>query len=204
MAMTFATPHTLLGTLQPKGRTAQTVTAVAVAFLGSILLTLAAKTSVPVWPVPVTLQSMAVAFVAAAFGARIGVAAVALYIAQGMAGLPVFAGAFAGPAYLFGPTGGFILAWLPMAAMIGYAADRGLSRRFLPLFGVMLAGAALQFVAGFMWLLVLSGNASWIDQTNVVASAYKAAVEPFLFWDMAKMAFAALTVVGGWALLQRK
>lgn len=204
MAMTFATTNTLLGTLQPKSRAAQAITAIAVAFLGSILLTLSAKVSVPVWPVPVTLQSLAVAAIAAAFGARIGVATVALYIGQGLAGLPVFAGAFAGPAYLLGPTGGFILAWLPMAFIIGYAADKGYSRKFLPLFAAMVAAAALQFVAGFGWLLMLSGQAGWIDQSAPVLSAYKGAVEPFIVWDVLKMAFAALTVVGGWAFLQRK
>lgn len=203
MAMTFATSNTLLGTFQPKGRTAQIATTIAIAFLGSVLLAVSAKINVPTWPVPVTLQSMAVAAIAAAFGARVGVATVALYIAQGLAGLPVFAGAFAGPAYLFGPTGGFILAWLVMAAIIGHAADRGLSRRFLPLFAAMLAGGAVQFAAGFAWLLVLSGQAGWIDPANPVLSAYKGAVEPFLVWDMVKFAFASITVVGGWALLKR-
>ncbi|WP_116653008.1 biotin transporter BioY [Pelagibacterium sediminicola] len=203
MAMTFATSNTLLGTMQPKGRAAQALTALAVAFLGSILLAVSAKVNVPTWPVPVTLQSMAVAAIAAAFGARVGVATVALYIGQGLAGLPVFAGIYAGPAYLFGPTGGFILAWVAMAAIIGHAADRGLSRRFLPLFAVMVAAGVVQFAAGFAWLLLLSGQAGWIDPVNPVFSAYKGAVEPFIAWDMIKFAFAAITVVGGWALLKR-
>lgn len=203
MATTFATSNTLLGALQPQSRVARLVTAISVAFLGSILLAVSAKISVPTWPVPVTMQSMAVAAIAAAFGARVGVATVALYIAQGLAGLPVFAGAFAGPAYLFGPTGGFILAWIAMAAIIGHAADRGLSRSFLPLCGAMLVGGAVQFVAGFAWLLMLSGQAGWIDAANPVLSAYKGAVEPFIVWDMVKFAFAAITIVGGWALLKR-
>ena len=61
------------------------------------------------WPVPVTLQSVAIAALAAAFGARIGVATVVLYLLEGAAGLPVFAGATAGIPYLLGPTGGFLL-----------------------------------------------------------------------------------------------
>src|SRR5690606_38179845 len=125
MATTFATSNTLLGAaIQPKGRTSRIVTGLAMAFIGSIILTLSAKVTVPVWPVPVTLQTMAVAVIAAALGARLGTAAVVLYIAQGLAGLPVFAGAGAGPAYLMGPTAGFIIAWIPMAAIIGTAADR--------------------------------------------------------------------------------
>jgi len=204
MATTFATSNTLLGLYQPKSRTAQLISAVAVAFLGSVLLTVSAKINVPVWPVPVTLQTMAVAALAAGLGARVGVAPVALYRAQGLAGLPVFAGAGAGLPYLMGPTGGFILSWLPMAFIIGYAADKGLSRKFLPLVAVMIGASIFGFAAGFAWLLALSGQAGWIDQSNVVVSAYKGAVEPFIVWDIVKMAFAALTVVGGWALLSRK
>ena len=204
MATTFATPNTLLGLYQPRSQAARLVSAVAVAFLGSVLLTAAAKINVPVWPVPVTLQTLAVAALAAALGARMGVATVALYLVQGLAGLPVFAGAGAGLPYLMGPTGGFILSWLPMAAIIGYAADKGLSRKLVPLFLVMTGDAMFGLVAGFAWLLALSGQAGWIDQSNVVLSAYKGAIEPFIVWDIVKMAFAALTVVGGWALLDRK
>ncbi|WMT87928.1 biotin transporter BioY [Pelagibacterium sp. 26DY04] len=204
MATTFATSNTLLGLYQPRSQAARLVSAVAVAFLGSVLLTISAKINVPVWPVPVTLQAMAVAALAAALGARLGVATVALYLVQGLAGLPVFAGAGAGLPYLMGPTGGFILSWLPMAAIIGYAADKGLSRKVVPLFLVMTGAAMLSLVAGFLWLLALSGQAGWIDQSNVVLSAYKGAIEPFVVWDIVKMAFAALTVVGGWALLERK
>ncbi|MCD7059349.1 biotin transporter BioY [Pelagibacterium xiamenense] len=203
MAMTFATSNTLLGALQPKSRTAQAITAIAVAFLGSILLTIAAKVSVPVWPVPVSLQSMAVAVIAAAFGLRIGAATVTLYLAQGLAGLPVFAGAYAGPAYVMGPTGGFLVGFLVMAVIIGYLADRGAARNVVSAFAAMMLGAAALFAFGFTWLLALSGQAGWIDQSNVLMSAYKGAVEPFILWDTLKMAFAALTVVGGWALVKR-
>lgn len=203
MATTVTTSNTLLGALAPKSSAGRALFPLAAVLLGSILLTLAAKTSVPVWPVPVTLQTLAVAAIAAGFGARIGVATVALYLGQGLMGLPVFAGAGAGAAYLLGPTGGFILAWLPMALIIGAAADRGLSRRFLPMLAVMIAADAVSFAAGFAWLLALSGQAGWIDQASPVASAFAAAVEPFVVWDILKMVFAALTVAGGWALLER-
>ncbi|WP_127144675.1 biotin transporter BioY [Pelagibacterium montanilacus] len=203
MAMTFATSNTLLGALQPKGRAAQATTMLAAAFIGSMLLTLSAKISVPVWPVPVTLQTMAVAAIAAAFGARVGVASVALYLTQGLAGLPVFAGAGAGAAYLLGPTGGFLLAWLPMAWVIGQGADKGLSRNFFSLFALMVAGNAISFAAGFLWLLALSGQAGWIDQSAPVLSAFEGAIKPFIVWDILKMAFAALSVIGGWALVRR-
>lgn len=203
MAVTLTTPNTLLGALQPKGETARLATNLAIVFVGTLLLTLSAKINVPVWPVPVTLQTFGVAALAAAFGWRIGVATVAAYLLEGAAGLPVFA-AGGGIAYLMGPTGGFLLAYLPMAYIVGRAADLGAANRPLALFGAMLLADAVVFVAGFLWLLTLSGQAGWIDQSNVLVSAYKGAVEPFVVWDILKMALAALTVTGAWQIVKRK
>lgn len=204
MATTFATSNTLLGLYRPKSQAARVASAVAVAFIGSLLITMAAKVNVPVWPVPVTLQSMAIAMIAGAFGFRMATATVGLYLAQGAMGLPVFAGAFAGMPYLFGPTGGFLIGFLVMAAIIGWLADRGAMRNVFTGFTAMLAGSAVMFVIGFVWLLTMAGQAAWIDQSNALVSAFQGAVQPFIVWDIVKMAFAALTVVGGLALMQRK
>ncbi|MET0439929.1 MAG: biotin transporter BioY [Devosia sp.] len=203
MAVTLTTPNTLLGAFQPKSDAAKLATNLATVVLGTLVITIAAKINVPVWPVPVTLQSLAIAALAAAFGARIGVATVALYLAQGAMGLPVFATG-GGLPYLMGPTGGFLLGFLFMAGIIGFAADRGASAKPMTLFGAMLVGEAVLLALGFAWLLLLSGQAQWIDQTNVLASAWAGAVQPFLVWDVLKMALAALTVTGAWNILGRK
>lgn len=203
MAVTLTTPNTLLGVLQPKGDAAKLATNLATVVLGTLLLTLSAKINVPVWPVPVTLQTFAVAALAAAFGWRVGVATVALYLLEGASGLPVFATG-GGAAYLLGPTGGFLFAYLPMAYIIGRATDLGASNRPFALFGAMLLADAVVFVFGFLWLMTMAGQAGWIDQTNVVASAYEKAVQPFIVWDILKMALAALTVTGAWQLIKRK
>lgn len=203
MAVTLTTPNTLLGMFQPRSDAAKLATNLATVVLGTLVITIAAKINVPVWPVPVTLQSFAIAALAAAFGARIGVATIALYLMEGAMGLPVFATG-GGLPYLVGPTGGFLLGFLVMAGIIGVAADRGASAKPLTLFGAMLAGAAVLLALGFAWLLLLSGEAKWIDQTNVLASAWAGAVQPFLVWDVLKMALAALTVTGVWSLLGRK
>jgi biotin transport system substrate-specific component len=204
MAVTLTTPNTLLGTFVPKSDATRLVSTIATVVLGTLFITLCSKINVPTWPVPVTLQTFSVAALAAAFGWRVGAATLALYILEGLSGLPVFAGAAAGPAYLFGPTGGFIIGFLLMAIIVGKAADMGLSRRPLALFGAMLLGDAVVLAVGFAWLLALAGNASWIDHANVVGSAFAKAVQPFIVWDALKMAFAALTVTGIWALLRRK
>jgi biotin transport system substrate-specific component len=203
MAVTLTTPNTLLGMFQPKSDAARLASNLATVVLGTLFITLCAKINVPVWPVPVTLQGFAIATIAAAFGLRIGVATVALYLLEGAAGLPVFATG-GGLAYLVGPTGGFLLGFLVMAAIIGYAADKGASGKPLTLFAAMIAANAVLLVLGFTWLLALSGNAGWIDQSNVIASAFAGAIQPFLVWDVLKMALAALTVTGAWNLFARR
>lgn len=199
MAVTLTTRNTLLGVFQPKGDAARLAANLATVVLGTLLITIAAKINVPVWPVPVTLQSFAIAALAAAFGARIGVATVALYLAEGACGLPVFATG-GGLAYLVGPTGGFLAGFLVQAAIIGYAADRGASRRPLALFGAMLVATAALYSLGFAWLVAMAGFAAWVDQANVIGSAFAGAVKPFIVWDALKMALAALTVTGLWEL----
>ena len=203
MAVTLTTPNTLLGVFQPKGDAARLASNLATVVLGTLLITICAKINVPVWPVPVTLQGFAIAALAAAFGLRIGVATVALYLLEGAVGLPVFATG-GGLAYLVGPTGGFLLGFLVMAAIIGYAADKGASGKPLTLFAAMVAADAVLLVLGFVWLLALSGNAGWIDQNNVVASAFAGAIQPFIVWDILKMALAALTVTGAWNILSKR
>jgi biotin transport system substrate-specific component len=203
MAVTLTTPNTLLGVFQPKGDAAKLAANIATVVLGTLLITICAKINVPVWPVPVTMQGFAIAALAAAFGLRIGVATVALYLIEGAFGLPVFATG-GGLAYIAGPTGGFLIGFLALAAIVGYAADRGASGKPLTLFAAMLVGDAVLFVLGFAWLVLMAGQAGWIDQSNVVASAFAKAVQPFIVWDILKMALAALTVTGAWGALRKR
>lgn len=204
MAVTLTTPNTLLGTFAPKSETAKLVSALLTVVLGTVFMTICSKINVPGTPVPVTLQTLGVALLAAAFGWRIGVATVALYILEGISGLPVFAGPLPGSVYLVGPTGGFIVGFLMMAFIIGRASDMGMSRRALPLFAVMVVADAVVFVLGYAWLVAMSSGAKWIDPNNVMGSAFALAVQPFIVWDLLKMAFAAITVTGAWTLLRRK
>ena len=88
MAVTLTTPKTLLGSFAPRTDAARLVSGLATIVLGSLLIAVASKINVPTWPIPVTLQTLAVALVAAAFGWRIGVATVVAYIAEGLVGLP--------------------------------------------------------------------------------------------------------------------
>lgn len=200
MALTLTTPNTILGVLEPKVGSTKMIATVFTVLAGTILLAVSARVNIPLIPVPVTFQTLVVAALSAAFGWRIGVATVAAYIVEGLLGLPVFSRG-GGIGYLFSPTFGFIVGMLPMAYIIGRAADAGLSRKTIPLFGAMIAADAVLFAFGFVWLLMMAAGTTWIDQNNVLGSAFAVAVQPFIIWDIVKMAFAALTVAGAWALL---
>jgi biotin transport system substrate-specific component len=202
MAVSMTTPNTLLGALAPRELGSRLGFAIVVTVLGTLLLAISAHINIPMIPVKASFQSMVVAMIAAAFGWRIGVATVALYMVEGLSGLPVFQNP-SSIAYVLSPTFGFIVAWLPMAYVIGRAADAGLSRRILPIFLVMVAADAMTFVFGYLWLLAMSGGAPWIDVNNVLGSAFDIAVKPFILWDLMKMAFAAVTVAGAWRLFKR-
>ena len=105
-----------------------------------------------------------------------------------------------------------ILLAIVVLAVIGKATDAGASGNMFRLFAVMLLADAVVFAFGFAWLLTVAGLVlqaggtlpGWIDAGNLVGSAYQAAVEPFILWDILKLAFAALTVAGLWSLLRRK
>ena len=101
------------------------------AVLGTLLLTLSAKTKVVLGPVDMSLQTLVVLLIAAGFGFRLGVATLLLYMAQGAMGLPVFQSTpekGIGIAYMLGTTGGYLAGFVVMAAIVGWAADRGFDR----------------------------------------------------------------------------
>ena len=210
MAVTLTTPNTILGVLEPKSQTTRLAVQIGAVILGTLALTVAAKIQVPVWPVHITLQSMVVALIAGALGWRLGVATVALYIAEGLAGLPVFS-AGGGIGYIFSPSFGFIVGWLPMAFIAGFVAEKTRGRA-LPMALGFLAADAVSFVFGFVWLMVVANmilNAGgtlpkWLASGDLLTVAWKGAVEPFIIWDILKMAFAALSVAGVLALAKKR
>lgn len=203
MAVTLTTPNTILGVLEPKTQTERLLSNVAMVLIGTLLITAAAKINVPTWPIAVTLQSFAVAALAGAFGWRIGTATVIAYLIEGAVGIPVFATG-GGIGYLMGPSGGFLLGFIPMAYVIGRAADLGGSGRVVMLAIAMLIGDALLFVLGYAWLVVVLANLKSLPITAVLGSAFDGAIKPFVAWDILKMVFAALTVTGVWSLSKKR
>ena len=124
---------------------------------GSLAIAASAQIQVPLHPVPMTLQSLVVLLVGAAYGWRLGAATVMLYLAEGVCGLPVFAGFAAGPMALAGPTGGFLLGFVPAAALAGWLASRGWTEGIWRSSALFLAGHAVLFAGGIAWLGALFG-----------------------------------------------
>lgn len=157
------------------------------AVLGTCFLTLSAKVFVPLPLVPITLQTLAVLMIGAAYGSRLGAATVALYVLEGVLGLPVFAEAPAkglGLGYLMGPTGGYIMGFIAAAAVVGFMAERGWDRSMTRLFVAMGIGHAIILAMGFGWLAALVGpQKAWI-----------AGILPFLAGTLVKNALGAALV----------
>lgn len=134
-------------------------TNIVIAFTGSILLALLARLSIPVpfSPVPITGQTFGILFLGAVLGSRIGTLSVVLYLAEGIIGLPVFAGGSMGFLYLFGPTGGYLIGFIPAVYVVGYLSEEGWTNKFTTTFMTMIIGTAIIFVFGISWLTVTGG-----------------------------------------------
>lgn len=167
------------------------------AVLGTVLLWASAKYQVPFYPVPMTMQPFVVFAIGLAFGSRLAVATLVLYLLEGAAGLPVFAGTpekGIGLAYLAGPTGGYLFGFVLAAGAVGALADRGWDRSVWKALAACLIGVALIHIPGLLWLGTLIG---W--DKPVLALGFT----PFILGDLVKALLAALAVPAAWALLSR-
>ncbi|WP_395449152.1 biotin transporter BioY [Aminobacter sp. UC22_36] len=164
----------------------------------SLLLTLSAKVQVPFYPVPMTMQTLVVIGLGLALGPVRGAAAVALYLLQGALGLPVFAGTpekGIGLAYMMGPTGGYLLGYLPAAWLAGWLAERGWDRNvFTAMLAALLAGAVI-YVPGLLWL----GSVIGFDKPVLAFGLY-----PFIPGDIAKAVLAAIAFPAAWKWLSAR
>jgi biotin transport system substrate-specific component len=186
---------TLIDTAFSMQGTRRAVRDVALAVAGTGLLALSAKVQVPMI-VPMTLQTLVVLMIGAAFGARLGAATVLLYLVEGAAGLPVFAGTpekGLGLAYMMGPTGGFLLGFLASAFVVGFLAERGFTRTIPATFAVFSLGHAIIFAFGYAWLASLMG----------ASAAFAAGVAPFYAATAIKTALGAALMPAAWALVKR-
>jgi biotin transport system substrate-specific component len=196
MTMTFSTTRSMADNLISERPAVRFAWYAVLAVLGTLLLTLSAKTRVVLGPVDMSLQTLAVFVIAAAFGKRLGLATLLLYMAEGAAGLPVFQATpekGIGLAYMMGPTGGYLAGFVLAAAIVGWAADRGYDRSVLRFGGAVLLGEAAIMGLGFAWLAMLIG----------ADKAWQFGVAPFLLPDLIKVALATLAVPAIWSAVGR-
>ncbi len=199
MAETTAYPHqTLIGAAWPEGSLARPLRLAILALAGTALLTLSAKIHVPMWPVPMTMQTFAVLTIGMAYGWRLGGATVLLYLAVGAAGLGVFEGTplFEGEAkkgigitYMIGTTGGYLFGFAVAAFMAGWLAERRWDRNLPSTAKAMLIGNVIIYVPGLIWLGILLG---W-DKPILEWGLY-----PFLLGDAIKLALATAALPLAW------
>ena len=169
---------------------------------GSLLIAIAANIRIPLEPVPVTLQTLAILFIALSVGPRLAVATVLVYLAEGFAGLPVFAKFAAGPAYFAGPTAGFLLGFVIMAFIAGLAAGRGL----LTMIFAGLVATTVNYLPGLAWPMAVAStfgiDASWVGSDW--ATIWQYWLSPFIAADTVKAVIAAMLVMGGAALFGKR
>ena len=153
-------------------------------FLGSILLTISAKIKIPFYPVPMTMQTFVVLLMGIAFGWKIGLATISLYLFEGIIGLPVFAGTpekGVGFVYFTGPTMGYLIGFLFATFIAGYL---NLKTNMLSVFLKLILSVSIIYVLGILWL----GNLIGWDKP-----LFQLGVMPFLLAELFKISL--LTVL---------
>ncbi len=164
---------------------------------GALLLALSAKLSIPlapkaVFPVPVTLQTLVVLSLGTAFGWLLGGATILLYYSLGALGLPVFAQGGGIHHLWFAPTAGYLHSYFFAALLMGWLAERGFDRSGARLFPAMLAGHAVIYLFGLMWL------ASFVGMDAAFVIGFK----PFVLADILKSALGAQLFPLAWNALK--
>lgn len=164
---------------------------------GATVVALLAQVEVPLWPVPITGQTLAVVVVGAALGARRGAAALVTYLLAGLGGLPVFAGFTGTVAAVAKPSFGFVIGFVFAAFVAGWFAERAWDRRPLLAFAGFVAASAIPFVFGIPYMAfilnVVGGGAFGIGEI------LQFGLWPFIVGGLIKAALAALLIPAAWA-----
>jgi biotin transport system substrate-specific component len=182
------------------GAEMSTAMRVAAVFLIAVATAVGAQISVPLGftPVPLVMGDMVVLLGGAALGSRLGMAAQVLYLAAGIAGLPVFAASATlpqGPLRMLGPTGGYLMAYPIAAYLTGYLAERGFDRRYATSVLAMAVGYTAIFAFGVSWLALFAWPAGVGFQAALGAGLY-----PFMLGGACKLLLGASVLPGVWKL----
>lgn len=162
---------------------------------GTLVVGASAQLAVQLWPVPITGQTLAVLLVGATLGTWRGAVSLALYLAAGLAGAPLFAEFSGGTASLLSPSFGFIIGFVFAAALIGWLSERNWDRRPLLSVAGFLAASLVPFLFGLPYLSVVLGSLGLPNDLNnvLVAGFY-----PFIIGGVIKLAIAAALLPLAW------
>ena len=178
--------------------------------IGSILYALSARIAIPIPPVPVTLQTLVLLTFSMAVGSRLAFLTFALYIFEGIIGIPVFAKPpFSGFYYLIGPSGGYLLGMLIASYFVGYLAEKNYDKNFITSLITIFIGTIIIFIPGLIWL------GFWFDQYHPELSqqinlgegykyAFKYGLLVFKFTEPVKIALAACITPLIWHFVKKK
>lgn len=159
---------------------------------GTALLAVSSYISVPIGPVPVTMQTFAVLLIGATYGWRLGGGTLALYLAEGAIGLPVFANGASLPA-LMGPTAGYLFGFVAAAALVGWISERGWGQSAFKVVIAMFIGNVVIYLAGISWLSSFIG----------MEKAVEFGMLPFLIGDAVKIALAVAVLPLAWKVVNK-
>lgn len=163
--------------------------------VGIAFLALLAQLRVEIGPVPITGQTLGVLLMGAAYGTGLGSITALGYLLVGGLGLSVFAGGGAGWATLSGATGGYLLGFVPAAALVGYLAQRGFDRSVTKTALAMVLGNIVIYLTGLAWLYPFAGQLA-PEGSSAVAWVLSAGLWPFIPGDVLKLMIAAGLVPG--------
>lgn len=192
-----ATNLTLAGALWPATKESGAARALILMVLGTVALWLSAKIQIPLVPVPITMQTLVVLTLGVAYGWRLGGATLLLYLAEGAAGLPVFAGGWSeggGYQILYGPTAGYLVGFVAAAGVCGWLAERGWDRSVLRALVAMLIGNVIIYLFGLPWLAMQIGGSATIEYGLL----------PFLLGDALKVALGACLLPIAWRFVGKR
>lgn len=168
---------------------------------GAGLTAAAAQIAVPLWPVPVTGQTLAVLLVGVFLGATRAALSLTLYAVLGIVGLPVFSDASSGWSVIAGPTGGYIIGFIFAAAFTGWLAQRQWDRTPLWALLAFLLGSVIPFAFGLPWLAAALGN---LGLANDLDSVLSAGFYPFIVGGVVKALLGAGIISLAWWGVRRR
>jgi biotin transport system substrate-specific component len=192
---------TLANRIWPQAGSSNLMRNIVLAVAGSMFVAAAAQVTVPMWPVPMTLQTLAVLLVGGAYGARLGAATLGLYALEGAIGLPFFAGGKSGVADAkldyFLPAGsmGYVVGFILAAWLVGKLIEAGWGSSFLKSVLATLAGAVVLYVPGLIWLGIWAAKTQGLDASAAAQAALGWGLYPFIPGDIVKAVIAGLVPV---------